>query len=136
MFGTRSANFTAQSGLTRPRRSDSPSVWEPRDVRGQTAVTVNHLRGITSMASERLHIVPHEQGWALKREGANKIESTHPTQKEAIDAGRTCAQQEEVDLVVHRQDGTFRNVLTYTNEPMSERTSERTNGNRTRAELH
>lgn len=68
------------------------------------------------MPSQRVHIVPHEQGWALKREGETKIESVHPTQAAAIDAGRDMARQDEVDLVVHRQDGTFRNVLTYTND--------------------
>jgi hypothetical protein len=66
-----------------------------------------------------MHIVPHEQGWALKREGSSQVESVHATQKDAIDAGRDLSRQDEVDLVVHRQDGTFRNVLTYTNEPMN-----------------
>jgi len=81
---------------------------------------------------ERIHIVPHEEGWALKREGASKVESVHPTQKAAIDAGRDLARDDEVDLVVHRQDGTFRTVLTYTNEPMSDRT----NGNGKKVEAH
>jgi len=81
---------------------------------------------------ERIHIVPHEQGWALKREGASKVESVHATQKAAIDAGRDIARDDEVDLVVHRQDGTFRTVLTYTNEPMSDRT----NGNGKKVEAH
>jgi hypothetical protein len=80
---------------------------------------------------ERIHIVPHEEGWALKREGASKADSVHPTQKAAIDAGRDLARDDEVDLVVHRQDGTFRTVLSYTNEPMSERT----NGNK-KVEAH
>jgi len=75
------------------------------------------------MPSQRVHIVPHEQGWALKREGQSSVDSTYSTQKEAIDAGRDLARQDEVDLVVHRQDGTFRNVLTYTNEPMSDTTN-------------
>jgi len=81
---------------------------------------------------ERIHIVPHEEGWALKREGASKVESVHPTQKAAIDAGRDLARDDEVDLVVHRQDGTFRTVLSYTNEPMSDRT----NGNGKKVEAH
>jgi len=82
------------------------------------------------MAAQRLHIVPHEQGWALKREGQNNVESVHSTQKDAIDAGRDIARQDEVDLVVHRQDGTFRNVLTYTNDPMSD------NSNNKKVEAH
>ena len=82
---------------------------------------------------ERIHIVPHEpEGWALKREGASKVESVHPTQKAAIDAGRDLARDDEVDLVVHRQDGTFRTVLSYTNEPMSDKT----NGNGKKVEAH
>jgi hypothetical protein len=94
------------------------------------------------MQSQRVHIVPHEQGWALKREGETKIESVHPTQAAAIDAGRDMARQDEVDLVVHRQDGTFRNVLTYTND--NENMSANNNpdrghaerGNRKRLEPH
>lgn len=68
------------------------------------------------MANQRIHIVPHDQGWAVKREGSNNIESVHTTQKDAIDAGREVSRNDEVDLVVHRQDGTFRNVLSYTSE--------------------
>jgi len=86
------------------------------------------------MPSQRIHIVPHEQGWAIKREGQDKLQSTHATQKEAIDAGRDLARDDEVDLVVHRQDGTFRNVLTYTND-MNERTTNG-NGNGNRVQAH
>jgi len=71
------------------------------------------------MPAQRIHIVPHEQGWALKREGETNIESVHATQAAAIDAGRELSRKDESDLVVHRQDGTFRNVLTYTNETMN-----------------
>lgn len=85
------------------------------------------------MAAQRVHIVPHEQGWALKREGESKIESVHSTQKDAIDAGRDMARQDEVDLVVHRQDGTFRNVLTYTNDAMVDNTNGNGNGKRVQA---
>ena len=84
------------------------------------------------MAGQRIHIVPHEQGWALKREGQNTVESVHPTQKDALDAGRDLSRQDEVDIVVHRADGTFRNVLTYTNEPMSNNG----NGNGKKIEAH
>jgi hypothetical protein len=80
--------------------------------------------------------VPHEQGWALKREGESKIESVHSTQKDAIDAGRDMARQDEVDLVVHRQDGTFRNVLTYTNDAMVDNTNGNGNGNGKRVQAH
>jgi len=81
------------------------------------------------MPAQRIHIVPHDQGWALKREGESKIESVHSTQQAAIDAGRDLARHDESDIVVHRQDGTFRAVLTYTNDAMNENGNANGNGN-------
>lgn len=82
------------------------------------------------MANERIHIVPHDQGWALKREGSTKIESEHKTQQEALDAGRDLARKDEADIVVHRQDGTFRNVLTFTSDPMNGKNNGNDSGTR------
>jgi len=81
------------------------------------------------MAQERFHIVTHENGWAVKREGKAEAESVHPTQKEAIDAGRDLALKTDADLVVHRADGTFRKVVTVNGE--EENMSDRENDNRT-----
>jgi len=77
------------------------------------------------MAQDRLHVVPHGDGWAVKCEGKNDAESTHATQKEAIDSARELASQREADLVVHRSDGTFRKVYTVVGE---EEMSNRGNG--------
>jgi len=81
------------------------------------------------MAQDRIHIVPHENGWAVKREGKSSVESTHATQKEAIDAGRDLALKDDADLVLHRTDGTFRKVVSVSGE--EENMSDRENGNRT-----
>lgn len=75
------------------------------------------------MAQDRLHVVPHGDGWAVKCEGKSEVESTHSTQKEAIDSARDLAQQREVDLVVHRSDGTFRKVYTIVGEEDMARTN-------------
>jgi Uncharacterized protein conserved in bacteria (DUF2188) len=40
------------------------------------------------MAKSVLHVVPHNDTWAVKREGNERASSTHPTQKEAIEAAR------------------------------------------------
>jgi hypothetical protein len=34
------------------------------------------------------HVVPSDEGWKVKREGAERAGSVHDTQREAIDAGR------------------------------------------------
>src|SRR5437762_421696 len=81
------------------------------------------------MAQERFHIVTHENGWAVKREGKTEAESVHATQKEAIDAGRDLALKTDADLVVHRADGTFRKVVSVNGE--EENMNDRENDNRT-----
>jgi hypothetical protein len=80
------------------------------------------------MAQDRIHIVPHENGWAVKREGKSDAESVHPTQKEAIEAGRDLAQKSEADLVVHRTDGTFRKVYSIGGEESEEMSERESNG--------
>jgi hypothetical protein len=64
------------------------------------------------MAKSVLHVVPHDQGWAVKREGNERVNSTHPTQKEAIDSARDLAKELD-DIVIHRADGTIRERVTY-----------------------
>lgn len=65
------------------------------------------------MAQDRLHVVPHDEGWAVKAENTSGPESTHSTQREAIDAARELCRKKESDLVIHRLDGTIRNVYAY-----------------------
>jgi uncharacterized protein YdaT len=65
----------------------------------------------------RVHVVPHEDGWAVKREGAERASSVHPTQKEALDAGRPIAQREKTELVTHGTDGKIRDSDSFGNDP-------------------
>jgi len=85
------------------------------------------------MAQDKLHVVPHGDGWAVKAEGKDDVESTHPTQKEAIEAGRESAQRADADLVIHRADGTFRKVYTIGGE---EEMNDRTSGKNRRVETN
>jgi hypothetical protein len=83
------------------------------------------------MAKDTLHVVPHENGWSVKREGNERASSTHGTQKEAIDSARGLAREGD-DIVIHRPDGTIRERTTYTGAAEG-------NGNgsaRERPELH
>lgn len=60
-----------------------------------------------------LHIVPHDGDWAVRISGSVEPLSTEPTQEKAIAAALEIAADNEVDIVVHRRDGTFRNVIGY-----------------------
>ena len=64
------------------------------------------------MAKMTYHVVPSGDHWALKKEGKDRAESTHPTQKEAIEAARDAAKEQD-NIVIHRGDGTIREQITY-----------------------
>lgn len=70
------------------------------------------------MAKKRdIHIVPHEGGWASRKEGSARVGRHYDTQREALDGARPQAIRERVELVTHRKDGTIRDSDSYGNDP-------------------
>jgi fatty acid desaturase len=67
------------------------------------------------MARDVLHVVPQNEQWAVKKENTERADSTHDTQKEAIDAAREKASDGD-SIVIHRADGTIRGRLMYTED--------------------
>tara|TARA_R110001599_G_scaffold97976_1_gene252252 strand:- start:134 stop:370 length:237 start_codon:yes stop_codon:yes gene_type:complete len=68
-----------------------------------------------------IHVVPHNSGWATRKENAARVSSTAPTQRDAISQGREQAKREKVELVIHRPDGRIRDSDSYGNDPMPPR---------------
>ncbi|QDV35266.1 DUF2188 domain-containing protein [Tautonia plasticadhaerens] len=60
--------------------------------------------------AKNLHVVPHEDGWAIKREGEDGTVSVHGSQADAVERGERLAAESEVNLVVHRDNGAFDHV--------------------------
>lgn len=69
------------------------------------------------MAKSNLHIVPHDKGWAVKRGGAERASSVHPTQKGAQEAARPAARRDRVEVVIHGRDGKIRDSESYGHDP-------------------
>ena len=69
------------------------------------------------MSKRNQHIVPHEDGWAVKGAGSSRATSVHRTQKEAIDAGRQVAQNQKTELFIHGRDGKIRERDSHGNDP-------------------
>ena len=69
------------------------------------------------MSKRNQHIVPHEDGWAVKGAGFSRATSVHRTQKEAIDAGRQVAQNQKTELFIHGRDGKIRERDSHGNDP-------------------
>lgn len=64
------------------------------------------------MSKDVLHVVPHNDAWAVKREGNERATTTHATQRDAIESARNLATEGD-DIVIHRPDGTIRERSTY-----------------------
>jgi len=63
------------------------------------------------------HIVPHENGWAVKSEGSEKATQVFNTQKEAIERGRGIAINQKSELLIHNREGQIRERNSYGNDP-------------------
>lgn len=63
------------------------------------------------------HVVPHEDGWAVKGEGNSKVTKVTETQQQAIDAARQIAKNQESELLIHGRNGQIRERDSYGNDP-------------------
>ena len=69
------------------------------------------------MHKRNQHIVPHPNGWAVRPERSAKSTSVHPTQREAIGAGRQAARNQGSELLVHGENGQIRERSSYGKDP-------------------
>jgi hypothetical protein len=73
------------------------------------------------MTKKDIHVVPHKDGWATKREGADRASRVFDTQTDAYNSGRNTAKREGVEVVTHRRDGTIRDSDSFGNDPFPPR---------------
>jgi uncharacterized protein YdaT len=66
---------------------------------------------------KRVHVVPHQDGWAVKRDGATRASSIHDTQQEAQKAAIPLARNAGSEVVTHGRDGKIRDSDSYGNDP-------------------
>lgn len=59
------------------------------------------------------HVVPHEEGWAVRGEGNTRLTATYKYQDDAIDRARDIAKNYGSDVVIHGKDGRIRDRMSY-----------------------
>ena len=59
------------------------------------------------------HVVPNAGGWGVKKAGASRASSVHPTQAEAIAAATRLARSQRTELYIHGRDGRIRQRNSY-----------------------
>lgn len=73
------------------------------------------------MSGKNQHVVPHENGWAVRGAGNEGVTSVHNTQQQAIDAAREIARNQQSELVIQRPDGRIRDKDSHGNDPFPPR---------------
>jgi hypothetical protein len=69
------------------------------------------------MAKANVHTVPHEEGWANRRDGAKRVSKIFKTKAEAQAAGRKVAMRERVEHLIQNRDGQVSERNSYGNDP-------------------
>lgn len=69
------------------------------------------------MPKKSQHAVPHQDGWAVKREGKPKVTKVHDTQKDAISHAKEIAKNQESQIKIYSRDGKIRDEHTYGKGP-------------------
>ena len=62
------------------------------------------------------HVVPHNNGWAVKPEDGERASSVHDTQEEAVERATELARHQQSEVLVHGNDGTIRMRNSYGND--------------------
>ena len=59
------------------------------------------------------HVVPNEDGWAVRGEGNDRITAKYDYQDDAIRRATEIAKNYNSDIIIHREDGTIRDRRSY-----------------------
>lgn len=59
------------------------------------------------------HVVPYEDGWAVRGEGNERVTATFDYQDDAIARARQIAINYRSSVIIHRKDGTIRDRMNY-----------------------
>ena len=59
------------------------------------------------------HVVPHEDGWAVRGEGNKRLTGTYKYQDDAIDRARDIAMNYGADVIIHGKDGRIRDRMSF-----------------------
>ncbi len=95
-----------------------PPVEIPAKIDGVDVIVevVGKIRKLDSTSNvPTFHVVPHHGRWAVNRQGARRVSSTHKTQREAIPIARNRARKAGGVLIVHARDGSIRDRDSYEN---------------------
>ncbi len=69
------------------------------------------------MKENKVHVVPHDGKWAVKKAGSVRASAIVETQKEAIPLGKQIAKKSNSELLIHGENGKIREKNSYGRDP-------------------
>lgn len=69
------------------------------------------------MARDTHRVMPHENGWQVKRDGDQRASHVTDTKKEAEQIGRVISRNQDTELQIHRRDGQIGQSDSHGNDP-------------------
>ena len=76
-------------------------------------IILKNLGVRTSPPTHNQHVVPHEEGWAVKGEGNERYTAIYKYQRDAIERAKDIAKNYGSSVIIHREDGTIRDRMSY-----------------------
>jgi len=73
------------------------------------------------MSLKNQHVVPAGDKWGVRGAGNSRLTRTFDTQREAIDAARETAINQQSELIIHGINGRIREKNSYGNDPFPPR---------------
>jgi hypothetical protein len=67
--------------------------------------------------AEQVHVVPHNENWAVTVANREQVESTHTTKEAAVSAARTLAENLKAELKLHNLGGSISESRSHGNDP-------------------
>jgi len=69
------------------------------------------------MARDTHRIMPHKDGWQVKRDGGKRASHVADTKAEAEKLGREISRNQDTELIVARKDGSIERSDSHGNDP-------------------
>jgi hypothetical protein len=63
------------------------------------------------------HVVPHNDGWAVRAEKSQRVTKEFDTKAEATSFGREIARNQQSELVIHGKNGIIQNKDSHGHDP-------------------
>jgi uncharacterized protein YdaT len=57
------------------------------------------------------HVIPHEKGWAIKKEDGSRVSFTFDNKEKAIEKAKELAENQGTECVIHREDGSIQDTI-------------------------